>query len=420
MLADVSTATQQGEDAMTGPLDGVRVLDTTSMISGPLGTMVLADQGAEVVKVENPATGDHTRLVANSRAGLSASFLNNNRNKRSVALNLKHADGLAALKRLAADCDVFVQNFRPGVAERIGIGEDAIRAVRPDVIYVSISGFGERGDYAQKPVYDPLVQALSGLATVQAGADDARPRLVRTILPDKLTGMTMAQAVTAALFHRLKTGEGQHLRLSMLGSVIAFLWGSDMGSQTFVGDELPQQRAASFIDLIYEVADGYLSIAVQSDKEWRALCTALDRPEWLEDPRFADAAKRHENIDARLQLTQDAVRDWDSEALLAQLEAHGVPCAPVLTRNAMISHPQVLANGIVQETEHETAGRLRQAAPAAAFSQTPAGVRRGGPRLGQDTRAVLADAGYGAAEIDRLAADGAIGLDERTDEEAAE
>jgi crotonobetainyl-CoA:carnitine CoA-transferase CaiB-like acyl-CoA transferase len=403
---------------MTGPLQGVRVLDTTSMISGPLGTMVLADQGAEVIKVENPTTGDHTRLVANKRAGLSASFLNNNRNKHSVALNLKHAEGLAALKRLAADCDVFVQNFRPGVAERMGIGEDAIRAVRPDVIYVSISGFGDRGDYAQKPVYDPLVQALSGLATVQAGADDTRPRLVRTILPDKLTGMTMAQAVTAALFHRLKTGEGQHLRLSMLGSVIAFLWGSDMGSQTFVGDELPQQRAASFIDLIYEVADGYVSIAVQSDKEWRALCQALDKPEWLEDPRFADAAKRHENIDARLQLTQEAVRDWESEALLAHLDGHGVPCAPVLTRNAMIAHPQVLANGIVRETAHETAGLLRQAAPPAEFSATPAGVRRGGPRLGQDTRAVLGAAGYSEAELARLAEDGAIALDPQAQEAA--
>ena len=395
---------------MAGPLDGVRVLDTTSMISGPLGTMVLADQGADVIKVENPSQGDHTRAIANRRAGLSASFLNNNRNKRSVALNLKHPDGLAACKRLAADCDVFVQNFRPGVAERIGLGEDAVRELRPDVIYVSISGFGEAGPYAQKPVYDPLVQSLSGLTTVQAGSDDARPRLVRTILPDKLTGMTAAQAITAALFHKLKTGEGQHIRLSMLGSVVAFLWGSDMGSQTFVGDELPQQKAASFIDLIYEVADGCVSIAVQSDKEWSALAKALDKPEWLEDPRFQTPAQRHENIDARLEMTQEAVRGYGQQDLLELLEAHGVPCAPVLTRNEMIRHPQVEANRIVLQTEHEHAGTLRQAAPAAAFSRTPAEVRAGGPRLGEHTRAALQAAGYADAEIDRLAGDGAIGL----------
>jgi crotonobetainyl-CoA:carnitine CoA-transferase CaiB-like acyl-CoA transferase len=400
---------------MAGPLAGVRILDTTSMISGPLATMVLADQGAEIIKVENPAEGDHTRSVANRRGEFSASFLNNNRNKRSVALNLKHEEGLAALRRLAADCDVFVQNFRPGVAERIGIGEQAIRAIRPDVIYVSISGFGEKGDYAQKPVYDPLVQSLSGLTTVQAGSDEARPRLVRTILPDKLTGITAAQAITSALFHRLRTGEGQHIRLSMLGSVIAFLWSSDMGSQTFVGGELAQQEAASFIDLIYETRDGHVSIAVQSDKEWRALASALDKPDWLDDPRFKTPELRHKNIDARLQLTQEVVRGWRSDELLQTLEAAGVPCAPVLTRNEMIDHPQVRANDIVVEVEHRFAGLLRQAAPPADFSATPADIRLGAPRLGEHTRAVLLDAGYSDAEISRLAAARAIGLAEEAE-----
>jgi crotonobetainyl-CoA:carnitine CoA-transferase CaiB-like acyl-CoA transferase len=297
---------------------------------------------------------------------------------------------------------VFIQNFRPGVAERIGMGEDAIRAARPDIVYVSISGFGERGDYASKPVYDPLVQAISGLATVQAGSDAATPRLVRTILPDKLTGMVAAQAISAALLARERSGVGQHIRVSMLDALLAFLWGSDMGSQTFVGNEFPQQKAASFIDLIYETADGYISVAVQSDREWRALCEALDKPEWLDDARFRTPELRMDNIDARLEMTQDVLKTKSATDWLARLEQADVPCAPVLTRSEAIIHPQVLANEIVIETEHPEAGRLRQTRPAARFSKTPTGVRRGGPALGEHTREALAEIGYSGDDIARL------------------
>jgi len=393
---------------MTGPLHGFRIVDTTSMISGPLGTMMLADQGADVIKVEAPG-GDHTRAAANRRGGFSASFLNNNRNKRSVVLDLKRPGGVPALLRLAAGADVFVQNFRPGVAERIGIGEAAVRAVSPDVIYVSISGFGERGPYAGKPVYDPLVQAVSGLATVQAGSDEARPRLVRTILPDKLTGVVAAQAITAALLARARTGEGQHVRLSMLGAVVAFLWGSDMGSQTFVGDALPQQEAASFADLIYETADGYISVAVQSDREWAALTRALDRPEWLQDERFRSPELRQRHINERLALTQDVLLGRPAQDWLDRLTREGLPCAPVLTRTAMIQHPQVLENGIVVETEHPAAGRLRAAPGAARFSAMPEPALRPAPGLGEHTEEVLSDLGYTADEIEALRIAGALG-----------
>ena len=182
-----------------------------------------------------------------------------------------------------------MQNFRPGVAERIGVGEDAIRAVEPDIVYVSISGFGEKGPYAQKPVYDPLIQGFSGLATVQAGSDEARPRMLRTILPDKLTAITASQAITAALLARERTGQGQHVRLSMLEAVLAFLWPSDMAGQTFVGDEPMRQEAASSTDLVYETADGYITVAVQTNKQWEGLTRALDRPEWLDDRALQDA-----------------------------------------------------------------------------------------------------------------------------------
>lgn len=393
---------------MGGPLDGVKILDLTSMISGPMTTLILADQGADVIKVENPGHGDHTRSVATGRGGFSASFLNNNRNKRSIALDLKNPRGVEILKRLVADCDVFIQNFRPGVIERMGLGEDAIRAIAPSIVYVSISGFGHDGPYAQKPVYDPLVQALSGLTTVQAGSDDVRPRLVRTILPDKLTGYATSQAIAAALFSRARSGEGQHIRVSMLDVIVAFLWGSDMGAHTFVGNELEKETAQSFIDLIYETKEGYISVAVQSDKEWRNLIQALDKPEWLDDPRFKTVALRHKNIDDRLNLIQEALLKKTAAEWLPLLEACDVPCAPVLRRREVIAHPQIAANGIVQEIDHPSAGKLRQARSAPQFSKTPSAFRHPAPALGENSREILLAAGFSGEEIDALAADRVI------------
>ena len=397
---------------MAGPLEGFRIIDLTSVVSGPLGTMMLADQGAEVIKIEHPAGGDFTRAMANRQGGFSASFLNNNRSKKSVALNLKDPRGVEAVLKLAATADAFVQNFRPGVTDRMGLGEAAVRAVNPSIVYCSISGFGDSGPYADKPVYDPLVQALSGLTSIQGGSDDARPRLVRTIIPDKLTGYTSAQAITAALLKRERSGEGQHVKVSMLDSVIDFLWHSDMGSQTFVGGELPQEKAASFIDLIYETTDGYITVAVNTDKQWKSLTAALETPEWLEDPRFLTPALRHENIDDRLTLTQSVLATNSSAYWLERLEAHDVPCAPVLTRSAMIDHPQIRASGIVVELDHPQAGKVRQARPAATFSVSAPDLSHGAPVLGADTDAMLASAGFSQAEIAALRADGVAGSQE--------
>ncbi|MEP3348252.1 MAG: CoA transferase [Litoreibacter sp.] len=378
---------------MTGPLTGVRVIDLTTVISGPLATMTLGDQGADVIKVEQPSGGDFSRHVATRRADMSASFLNNNRNKRSVTLDLKTDDGLNAVQTMAAQSDVFIQNFRPGVAERLGLGYNALSALNPKLIYVSIAGFGHTGPLAQNPVYDPLIQAISALTTVQAGSDEDRPRLVRTILPDKLTGIQTSQAITAALFSRERSGEGQHIQISMLDVIIAFLWSSDMNGHTFVGDEMEREEAQSYIDLIYEVEDGFVSIAVMQDKQWQGFTKAIIRPDLLEDPRFATPELREINRDARLEAIQDAVRGFAAADLIKLLDAENVPNAPVLSRTQMRQHPQVAANGIVVETLHPVAGMLRQARHPSNFSKTPAAIRRPAPTLGEHTQEVLAEFG---------------------------
>ncbi len=391
---------------MPGPLDGFKVIDLTSMISGPLATRTLGDQGADVIKVEAPS-GDHARHVATRRGGFSASFVNNNRNKRSIVLNLKTPEGLAALKRLAADADVIIQNFRPGVAERIGVGEAAIRAVNAKIIYVSIAGFGFQGPYANKPVFDPLIQAVSGLTTVQAGSDEQRPRLVRTILPDKLTAIQASQAITAALLSRERTGKGQHVHLSMLDTVVSFLWSSDLGRHTFVGEESDGETAQSFIDLIYETTDGFISVAVMQDKEWQAFARAAERLDILEDERFRTATGRDRYRNERLELIQSILMHRGTAEWMERLEAEDVPCAPVLTRSEVIRHPQIAANDLIVEIDHPEAGRLRQTRNPARFSVTGAEHRMGAPVLGGQTREILSEHGFGAEEIAALEASGA-------------
>ena len=394
---------------MAGPLTGYRIVDLTTMLTGPWATSMLGDQGADVIKVEVPGTGDHTRALGNRRAGLSANFLNLNRSKRSLTLNLKHPEGRAALEKLAASADVFIQNFRPGVVERLGIAEPDIRKLAPEVVYLSISGFGERGPLAGQPAYDPVIQALSGLTTIQAGSDDARPRLIRTILPDKLTALAASQAVSAALLARERTGKGQHVRLSMLDTVLSFMWASDMGGLTFADQPTGHQEAASFIDLIYETRDGYMTVSTMSDKQWAGLARAFGKPELLEDPRFQTPELRDRNVNERLALIQEGLRTRTTREWLEAFEREDVPSAPALTRHEVIEHPQVLANEVLVEHEHPVAGRVRQTRVPARFGGTPPDAPRGAPRLGEHNAEIMTELGYSEAEIEGLRESGALG-----------
>jgi len=406
---------------MSGPLSGIRIIDLTAMLSGPWATCLLADQGADVIKIEIPDKGEFVRAMGHSQAGLPAMFLNINRNKRSLSVNLKDQKGVDLIKRLVADADVVVQNFRPGVVERLGVGADDLRALKPELIYVSITGFGEKGPWSHKPVYDPVIQAVSGLTTIQAGSDEERPRLVRTIVPDKLSAVTISQAITAALFERERSSEGQHVRISMLDSVLQFLWASDMNAHTFTNKPVTEQKAAGFIDLIYETKDGHMTVAVMSDREWRGVCQAFEKPEWLDDPRFENAALRDENVIDRLTITQEVLKTRTTGDWMERLEANDVPCSPALKRSEVFNHPQIVEMGSIVTYEHHAAGPLRQARHAARFERTPAGIRMGAPLLGEHNDEVLGELGLSSDEIAALKADGVVGAEiDKADQQAAE
>lgn len=392
---------------MPGPLSGFRIIDVTQMISGPMATMMLADQGADVIKVEPPGTGDLTRALAGRRRGMSPTFAVANRNKRSIAINLKDPRGVDLLKRMVARADLFVQNFRPGTVERMGIGEDALRAVNPKLVYVSISGFGERGPYVHKRTYDPVIQALSGLASIQAD-ESGRPRMLRVIVPDKVTALTAAQAMTAALLARERTGKAQHVRLAMLDAVISFIWPESMAGYTFIGPDRAIMRPANTRDLIFRTADGYITCGAVSDSEWAGLCRALERPEWMEDERFKTPAGRVKFADARLELAAEVLISRTSAEWLTRLDAEQVPCAPIQTRDDLLTDPQVAANEMIIESTHPHAGAMREPRPAARFEATPAELRIPAPLLGEHTDAVLTEAGVTGSELAELHTTGVV------------
>ncbi|MGB8683300.1 MAG: CoA transferase [Candidatus Binatus sp.] len=386
---------------MPGAMEGVRVLDLTTMVAGPVATMMLADQGAEVIKVESPH-GDLMRHFSRGRNGMNAAFLSCNRNKRSLAVDLKSADGLEILKRLIATAQVFVHNFRPGIAERMGLGEEIVRAIRRDIVYVSITGYGTKGPYANQRAYDPVIQAMSGLADIQRDRDTGRPRMVRTIIADYTTALTAAQAITAALFARERTGGGQHVRISMLDAMISYLWPEAMPSLTFVGDETDPSDGEVGPDLVFATQDRYITAAALSDDEWAGMCRALNRQELIDDLRFKTARDRSVNAVERRTITSAELEKWRADEILPRLLANDVPSAPVVSRFELLHDKQVSENHILEEFDSEQFGKVRMPRPAALFDRTPAKIRALAPRLGADNAAILAELGYDADDITRL------------------
>jgi crotonobetainyl-CoA:carnitine CoA-transferase CaiB-like acyl-CoA transferase len=368
--------------------------------------MILGDQGADVIKVESPGAGDLLRYFGTTRGGFAAFFTTSNRNKRSVVLNLKEPRGVEIVHRLVEGADVFVQNFRPGAAERMGVGEAVLRELRPDLVYVSISGFGETGPYAHQRVYDPIIQALSGLASTQGDPETGRPSMVRTIVPDKLTSVTAAQAISSALFARERTGKGQHVRLAMLDALIAWLWPDGLMNHTYIGDDVTVTPPVSSVNMVFETTDGYVTAAAMSDVEWQGLCRAIDREDLLSDPRFASVADRTRNLEALVGAADEAVKLKTSEEILSRLDAEDVPSAKILSRDEMVESAQVIANELLIEHEHPHAGLMREPRPAALFDVTPSSIRRPAPALGEHTEEVLAE--IGVTDIGSLRAAGVI------------
>lgn len=391
---------------MSGPLSGFKVVDMSRVLAGPAATVLLADQGADVIKVE-PLRGDVVRAMGGG--GVSPGFLTANRGKRSIALDLKSEAGIDVVKRLAKDADVFVQNFRPGAIDGMGLGEPVIREINPSIIYVSMSGFGEKGPYAHKRVYDPVIQALSGLADLQATDEHDRPRMIRTVIPDKTTGITAAQAITAALLSRERTGQGQHVRVAMLDVMIAYLWQEGLGGLTMVGEEHRVKRGQRSKDLIYETSDGYITAGAVSDAEWKGMCQALDKEAWLTDERFASPRARGMNAKLRLEMTADVLRTNTSEYWLKKLDECEVPSAPVLSRPEVIQQEQVQVNEILTEYDQPGLGKVRQPRAAALFEATPTNTRQLAAALGEHGRAVLGEAGFSATEIEALLNSGVLG-----------
>ena len=384
-----------------GPLEGIKVLDLTSMVSGPVAAMMLGDQGADVIKVE-PIHGEQLRHLGETHNGLNPGFYSCNRNKRSLAVDLKTELGKQILWDLIKDADVLLQNFRPGAMRRMGFPEEEVRKVNRGIIFVSISGFGEKGPYAHKRVYDPIVQALSCATDIQADRKTQRPNMFRIILADKVSALTAAQAVSSALFHRERHGEGQHIKISMLEATIAFLWPEGMGGLVFADQEMDIKRTYSSIDLIYETQDGYMTISIISDKEWQAVCSALDREDLIDDERFSTALARRKNAELRREVIAAEVSKRATADLLEKLDAADVPCAPLLDRRDLLDHPQIVESGTILREEQEGFGEVRQARPAARFGETPASVRTPAPQLGEHTVIVLQSLGYDQKRCEKL------------------
>lgn len=404
---------------MTAPLAGVRVVEMTSVVLGPYACQMLGDLGADVIKIEPPG-GDTNRNLGPHRAhrDMGSLFLTCNRNKRSIALDLKSDAGREAALAIIRDADVVVHNFRPQAMERLGLDYAAVCAVNPGVVYCATYGYSRKGPYGNKGALDDSIQAASGVAMLQSMVE-GEPRYLPTIIADKTTGLMVVQAVLAALFHRERTGEGQEIEVPMFESMVSFVMTEHLWGQTFE----PPIGSAGYVRLMakhrrpYRTRDGlYLAVLPYWDNHWHTFCELSGRPELAADPRFIDMGTRLKNIDESYRVTGEIIATRDRQEWLALFGETNVPMMVVNTLDELISDPHLSASGFWQEFEHPTEGRIRMSSPPANFSRTPASIRHLPPRLGEQGEAILREAGYSEQQIAQLAESGALRLPDHTPE----
>ncbi|WP_310496408.1 CoA transferase [Sandarakinorhabdus sp.] len=387
---------------MAGPLDGITILDLSQIVSGPMAATILADQGARVIKVESPG-GDPVRSLGPKKGDLSSMFIAVNRGKQGLCLDLKSDAGREVLTRLVASADVLIENFRPGVLAKLGFSPDHLAALNPNLIYCAITGFGQDGPYSNIRVYDPVIQAVSGIAATQIDREGT-PGLVRSLIADKVTALTAAQAITSALFRRTRTGRGEKIEVAMLDAAIAFNWPDSMYNDSFLDDAPARWPEYGAQMRLWKARDGQVAIGALQDVEFAALCRALDRPDLAADPRFAGTGGRIKHQKEWAPQVSAEIAARTRAELMAAFVREGAVGGAVTALSDVPNDPQVVHNAICIEVPHDAAtGRVRGARVPARFSgDLP--VPGPAPHLGQHSRDVLTRAGYDDAAIDALIA----------------
>lgn len=393
---------------MAGPLAGIRIVDLSQIVSGPMAAMLLGDQGAEVIKVEAPG-GDPVRWLGPRKGDRSAMFIAVNRGKRGIAIDLKTAGGRAILARLVASADVLIENFRPGTMERLGFGAELCAGINPRLIFASITGFGQDGPYRNIRVYDPVIQAVSGIAATQVD-EKGRASLVKTLVADKVTALTMAQAITAALFHRERTGQAQRVDVAMLDAAVAFNWPEGMWNHSFVDAPPPVSPEYGALARLWAAADGQVAVGTMQDAEFVALARAVGLDDLAADPRLAGMAGRMAHREEWAPRLGAALAAMRLDEAMAGFIREGAVGGRVNACGDVAGDAQVVFNGTVVEVEHGTDGRVRGARPAARFSGSPAQTGGAAPRLGEHGAAVLAELGFAAAAVADFRAAGALAV----------
>jgi crotonobetainyl-CoA:carnitine CoA-transferase CaiB-like acyl-CoA transferase len=395
---------------MPGPLDGIRVIDVTTVLLGPYGTQILGDMGADVIKIEAPPTGDIARNMGTvRRPDMGGIYLNMNRNKRSVGLDLKRDDAKEVLRRLVATGDVFVHNMRPEAIERLGFGYAAVSAIKPDIVYVGAYGFGQAGPYRAKPAYDDAIQAASGLASLFAQRDGT-PQYVPAAIADKLVGVTLSQAVALALVHRLRTGQGQFVEVPMFEVLVAFNLVEHINGAAYrpALGPLGYQRVTTTARRPFPTKDGYVCILPYTDAQWSSFFTAVGRPELMAKPEFATYSARVNTVNELYGFVASVTPGRTTAEWVEICERGQIPCMPVIDIQTLMDDEHLQAVGMFERHSHPTEGETVLVRPPVTLSASPAAIRTPAPRFGEHSRDVARELGYDEAAIGALLASGAL------------